>query len=202
MASYPVLGTCQLRSVPTTFCVTLLCQNNTEQNILERCILDRAGPQERCQTTRNSPSLPVSTQEEEKSCLSWSRVNPSRTSPPVGVNLETEVFTQMTGKKIMCFCHIKTNLFSLSITCLHDGLGTSGTNCSSSFFASACQQHKGSRTISLSPPTSLVNHLYELITSSHLQFCDAPWKDRSWFDGLFHSMFMKTLLQRKGCTCK
>lgn len=77
---------------------------------------------------------------------------PGRTWPSVGVYFETGVFIQATGKNPHAYTTAKTPF--LSVTCLH-GAGTLGTNCSSSLFNLACQQHEESQTITLSPPTYL-----------------------------------------------
>lgn len=70
----------------------------------------------------------------------------------MGVYFETGVFIQATGKNPHAYTTAKTPF--LSVTCLH-GAGTLGTNCSSSLFNLACQQHEESQTITLSPPTYL-----------------------------------------------
>lgn len=150
-------------SVPMTSCDTAVPKDCTE-NILERCLMERAGAQERCQTTRNGLSLPVShsggsTKRKgatpscplvpwhgrELQCLPlapWQGTGSSFQKRPQestgaekavfprgevmqagphlqwGVNFETEVFTQMTGKNPCAYTTEKKNTttFSLSIS--------------------------------------------------------------------------------------
>lgn len=93
----------------------------------------------------------------ERSCYSWKKVNPSRTSPLIPQFWNWGIHSS-DWQKSMCLYHSKkTPPFSLSLSLA----SMIGTNCSFFLFASACQQHEESQAITLSLPTFPVNLLYQ-----------------------------------------